>query len=73
VRSGASKPRSIGLVMGPQAKYDDIRPPRRLAGLEVRVSLAGSAKAAWHPATAQQAAGTRIWSPMTQRPVIATG
>jgi hypothetical protein len=43
------------------------------ARLSASPSAAGSAKAAWHPATAQQAAGTRIWSPMTQRPVIATG
>jgi hypothetical protein len=43
------------------------------ARLSASPSAAGSAKAAWHPATAHQAAGTRIWSPMTQRPVIATG
>jgi hypothetical protein len=43
------------------------------ARLSASPSAAGSAKAAWHPAMAQQAAGTRIWSPMTQCPVIATG
>ncbi len=43
------------------------------ARLSASPSAAGSAKAAWHPAMAHQAAGTRIWSPMTQCPVIATG
>lgn len=43
------------------------------ARLSASPSAAGSANAAPHPAAAHQAAGTRIWSPMTQCPVIATG
>ena len=43
------------------------------ARLSASPSAAGSAKAARHPAMAHRAAGTRIWSPMTQCPVIATG
>jgi hypothetical protein len=43
------------------------------ARLPASPSVAGSANAVSHPATAHPAAGTRIWSPMTQCPVIATG
>jgi hypothetical protein len=44
-----------------------------LARLSASPSAAGSANAAPHPAMSHPAAGTRIWSPMTQCPVIATG
>jgi hypothetical protein len=44
-----------------------------LARLSASPSAAGSANPAPHPAMSHQAAGTRIWSPMTQCSVIATG
>jgi hypothetical protein len=44
-----------------------------LARLSASPSAAGSANAAPHPAMSHPAAGTRIWSPMTHCPVIATG
>jgi hypothetical protein len=44
-----------------------------LARLSASPSAAGSANPAAHPAVSHQVAGVRIWSPMTQCSVIATG